>query len=33
MKRWLVLVLFLAFGYTARAQVLVTTFTDPCTKK
>lgn len=33
MKRWLVLVLFLAFGYTARAQVLVTTFVDPCTKE
>jgi hypothetical protein len=33
MKRWLVLVLFLAFGYTARAQLLVTTFTDPCTKE
>jgi hypothetical protein len=33
MKRWFVLVLFLAFGYTARAQLLVTTFIDPCTKE
>lgn len=33
MKRWLVLVLFLAFGYSARAQVLITTFVDPCTKE
>ena len=33
MKPWIVLVLFLVFGYNARAQVLVTTFTDPCTKE
>lgn len=33
MKRWIVLVLFLVFGYSTRAQVLVTTFTDPCTKE
>lgn len=32
MNRWLVLVLFLFIGTSAKSQVLTTTFVDPCTK-
>lgn len=33
MKKYFALLLFILFGFSAKAQVLVTTFTDPCTKE